>query len=769
MWWRATTGVYEIANTRRSFIRALAAGGIGATTFGGSVAAAGRTITVEGGGEDIWNTEDQFHFYYTPYEGDFDVTAHVDELADTDDWAKAGIMVRQRLVPDAENAMLRYTPGNGTSMQWRSDDGDKTDSTTSDDVGIGAIEDVDADWLRLVREGDVITGYGSTDGEDWTRIAEFTTDHLDMSENTYVGLAVTSHDRGTLTTVTFDSLSGIDLSENDDIGDVAVPGSVSVETDDAKTIEPGMYRLVNANSGKVLDVAGVSEDAGANVHQWEYLGNDNQHWQVEYVGDGRYRLTATHSGLVADVPGGAVANGASLQQWGWTGSDNQQFEIDPVGDGTYRIRAVHSGRVLDASGAGTTNGTDVVQWRENGGEHQRWQFVPVEESDGGDDGDDGDDDDDDGGEPVTPASQFPPDAGFASTDWFDDDVDIYTVTEPTRDALEEAVTASGPRIVVFETSGTIDLGAERLSITEDRCWIAGQTAPSPGITLIRGDLNVAADDCVVQHVRVRPGDAGQSDGWEPDSVRTADGSSNNVLDHVSASWSVDEVASAGYDSTATTMSNCLIAEPLHDATHSKGSHGYGSLIGDGATDVALLGNVWTKARGRQPRLKSDTRSVVANNVMHYFDEATNLDGSTEASIEGNAYLRVDEGDAVIEDGSAYVADNYTDPETPTTDGTDLLDSRPLWPDGLERLPSEDTESHAWANVGARPADRTAIDERVLSEVQNRSGENVDSQTEVGGYPDLPANTHSLSVPDTDRRRWLQQWARAVERPDATPP
>jgi hypothetical protein len=763
--------VYEIANTRRSFVRALAAGGIGAAAFGSGAAATRGTITVEGGGEDIWNAEDQFHFYYTPYEGDFDVTVHVDDLDATDEWAKAGIMVRQRLIPGAENAMLRYTAGNGTSIQWRSDDGDETDSTTSDDVGIGAIEAVDADWLRLVREGDVITGYGSANGEDWTRIAELTTDELDMSENTYVGLAVTSHDRGTLTAATFDSLSGVDLTENDDVGDVAVQGSVSIETDDAKTIEPGTYRLMNANSGKALDVAGLSEDPRANVYQWEYLGNDNQHWQVEYLGDGQYRLTAVHSGLVADIPDASGADGASLQQWGWAGSDNQRFEIEPAEDDTYLVRAVHSGKVLDAAGAATTSGTDVLQWRENGGAHQRWQFVPVDGTGGGDGGDDDDDDgdDDDGGEPVEPASQFSPDAGFASTDWFDDDVDVYTITEPTREALEEAVTAAGPRVVVFETSGTIDLGAERLSITEDNCWIAGQTAPSPGITLIRGDLNVDADDCVVQHLRVRPGDAGQSEGWEPDSVRTADGSTNNVLDHVSASWSVDEVASAGYDSTATTMSNCLVAEPLHDATHSKGSHGYGSLIGDGATDVALLGNVWAKARGRQPRLKDDTRSVLANNVMYHFDEATNLDGSTVASIEGNAYLRVDEGDAVVEDGSAYVADNYTDPKTPTTDGTELLDSRPLWPDGLERLPSDETASHAWANVGARPADRTAVDERLIAEVQDRTGENVDSQTGVGGYPDLAANTHSLSVPDTDRRRWLQQWARAVERADATPP
>ncbi|WP_227738945.1 RICIN domain-containing protein [Halorientalis pallida] len=768
----------ELTDTRRTVLRALAVGGTGAGALSGQVSAATRTITVEGGGADIWDTEDAFHFYYTPLTGDFDISVHVESMDDTDPWAKAGLMVRQRLAADAENAMLRYTPGNETSVQWRSDDGDETDSTTSDDVGIGAM---DASWLGLVREGDTITGYGSTDGSDWTRIARLTTDHLDMSEDTYVGLAVTSHDRGTLCSTTFDSLSGLEPTENRDIGDVAVPGSVTTsdgtdegsgDTGAGETVTPGTYRLVNVNSGKVLDVAGVSQENGATLHQWEDLGNPNQHWEVEHLGDGEYRLTASHSGQVAAVANAATKDGADVRQWPWSDQDNKRWRIEPTGDGAYLLRAVHSGKVMDVTGARTGDGANVIQWPAKGSANQQWRFEPVEE----------DGENDDGGS-VEPVSQFTPDAGFASTDWFDDDVTVHRVQEPTRGAVEAAFQASGSRLVVFETSGTIDLGGETLAITEDRCWVAGQTAPSPGITFVNGMVQVDANDCVVQHVRSRIGPGSDGNIQGNDSLNTADDTRNNVVDHVTASWGTDECLSVGYDTSGITYTNNLVYEGLYDPYGDGSDHNYGTLVGDGADDVTLAGNVWAKCRSRMPRLKSGTRSVVANNLVYYFDEGAIADDSAETSFVGNTYLgTVASGDYVLEGGSAYLEDNVVadpplDSDASFTD-SDVLDSRPLWPDGLDVLSSGDVEGHNLANAGARPADRTADDRRIVEEIEERAGnDRLDSPYEywipnpdaVGGYPELPENTRSLSVPDSGLRDWIDRWARAVEDPGASPP
>lgn len=380
-------------------------------------------------------------------------------------------------------------------------------------------------------------------------------------------------------------------------------------------------------------------------------------------------------------------------------------------------------------------------------------------------------------------SSFHGSDGFASMGpWLEDGVDVYTITDPTREAVETAFTASGSRVVVFETSGTIDLGGEPLLITEDNCWVAGQTAPSPGITFIQGMVQVDADNCVVQHVRSRigPGDGSiQSN----DAINTQDDTQNNVLDHVSASWGVDECLSVGYDTQDTTVTNCLAYEGLWDPYGDGADHNYATLIGDGATNVTFAGNVWAKTRGRVPRLKSDTETVIVNNLAYFFDESANIDSSAVTSFVGNAYTGLtDDQDAIIEgDGTAYYDDNYTaDPPLDDTDfaSMDSESSPPLWPDGLSEMSSGDVESHNLGSAGARPADRTENDARIVGEIADRAGNNrldnpydywVGHHDEVGGYPDLPVNTHSLNVPDSGLREWLQAWANAVEDPNASPP
>ncbi|RRJ30154.1 RICIN domain-containing protein [Halocatena pleomorpha] len=380
------------------------------------------------------------------------------------------------------------------------------------------------------------------------------------------------------------------------------------------------------------------------------------------------------------------------------------------------------------------------------------------------------------------SSQFGLNDGFADTSWLEEGVEVYTITEPTREAVEAAFTASGSRVVVFETSGTIDLGNETLAITEDNCWVAGQTAPSPGITFIKGMVQVDADNCVVQHVRSRigPGD-GSIQG--NDAVNTQDDTQNNVIDHCTASWGVDECLSVGYDTEDTTVTNCLIYEGLWDPYGNSADHNYGSLIGDGASNVTFAGNVWAKIRGRVPRLKSDTETVIVNNFAYFFDYAATADSSAVMSFVGNGYTGpLDTGNPVFEGSpTAYHTDNYaadpsldsdTDFAEPDSEG-----SPPLWPSGLTEMPAADVESHNLGTAGARPAERTANDERIVGEIANRAGnDRLDSpydywighHDEVGGYPDLPVNTHSLDVPDSGLRAWLDGWAQAVEE-DGSPP
>ncbi|WP_192815223.1 MULTISPECIES: pectate lyase [unclassified Haloferax] len=699
---------------RRTFLRVLGAGSIGATTAGlfGGGAAAATVISMRGGGDDIWGTADAFHYHYTELSGDFDVAVQNAGIDNVESWTKAGPMVRESLAPDSKNVMVRRRPNGEASMQYRPEDGAETES----------VGGTPADWLRLKRSGDTIETARSTDGETWTPINTLGADDISLGDSVYVGLAVTSHLSGTLATATFQNLSGVDPDRNRDIGDVDVAGSVE-STAGVPLVSTGGVTAIASDAatltGELSDLGG----AGSAACYFEYREVPTESWN-------------TTASTERSSPGAFSVEADDL-------TARRYYEVRAVADTADGDTARGAVSTFSTPNPSNSKAPDSAGSDRAGPDS---------------------------------ASQFGPSDGFAeAAPWLDDDTPVIVITEPTRRQLEKAVTVDDERLVVFETSGTVDLGVRDLPIPYDKCYIAGQTAPSPGVTLVRGRVNVAASDCVLQHVRVRLGDAGieePTEDWALDTVNTADETENNVIDHVSASWSVDECLSVGYETADTTVSNCLVAEALDDSVHPKGEHGYGSLIGNDATNVAMLGNVWAFNTDRHPRLKEGTESVVVNNVMYDFEDGTWLDPDTEASIVGNAYRKPnsDKANVFTEDGvdtaTAYLEDNVTDDDVPMVDeNVTVVDERPLWPDGLAAMPSDRTFEHNLEHVGARPADRTATDERILEHVELGASYLVDSQKQVGGYPDLPVNSHELNVPNGGTRPWLRSWSRRVESPD----
>ncbi|MFB6163396.1 MAG: fibronectin type III domain-containing protein [Halococcoides sp.] len=367
-------------------------------------------------------------------------------------------------------------------------------------------------------------------------------------------------------------------------------------------------------------------------------------------------------------------------------------------------------------------------------------------------------------------AHFGVDAGFADTSWLESsDVQVIRVQEATRSAVEAAFTASGPRVVVFETSGVIDLNWSGIQITNDKCWVAGQTAPSPGITFIRGELKVNASDCVVQHIRFFRGqNTGGGEG--KDAINTADQTTNNVIDHVTSCWGRDENLTVGYNTDRTTFTNCLVAEGLDDPEENSN----GTLVGDGATNVAIMGTVYAKNNDRNPRLKNETRTVIVNTLAYQFDEAVNADNDARAAAVGNKYVSaMDPDNPIFENGYLYLEDNVMgesglEGSTQIAD-VDPLDTKPLWPDGLQALSSGTVESHNLGYAGARPADRIDHEKRIIDDVRNRTGSIPGGQGEVGGFPSHGSASHALTPPDTGLRKWLERWALAVEEPDVAPP
>ncbi len=197
-------------------------------------------------------------------------------------------------------------------------------------------------------------------------------------------------------------------------------------------------------------------------------------------------------------------------------------------------------------------------------------------------------------------------------------------------SFRAAIETRGPRIVVFEVGGVIDLGLATLDIEEPFLTIAGQTAPSPGITLIRGGIDIRTHDVIVRHIRIRTGASGQArrSGWEADAISTV-GAYNVIVDHCTLTWALDENLSAsgprftgdGVEdwrrgtSHDITFSYNLLAEGLANSSHPKGEHSKGSLIHDNATDILIYRNLYAHNYERSPLLKGGVHAAMVNNLI----------------------------------------------------------------------------------------------------------------------------------------------------------
>jgi len=688
------------------------------TTSGGSsepVDTEGPTIIeIEGAGVDIWDTNDLGHYFYQEVSGDFDVRVQVTSIENTSAYAKAGIMIRNEMNTSGKHAYIRRYPNGNASPQWRNKAGSSAASVTSDAGAELARESdgvVEADWLRLERSAGTIRTYASSDGEEWLLLAELPGTVVSFNEDALVGLAVTSHNQAEATTATFRDLEGLDVNKmsGEGLGNPLVKGSVTVKDDIpvVQTVEAGGSSATSATFQGRMDALGGGDSAEVSIDYREVMASEWQSTDTQSV----------------------------------SSTDTFSFEVSGL---TARRYYEYRARASVGDQEVTSQSTRLVATKSESGEGDS--------------------------EGPASASQFDPNDGFVEmAPWLDDNTPLVKITEPERAQLETAFSIDGPRVVVFETSGTIDLEAADISIQTDKCWVAGQTAPSPGITLIRGGCWINASNCVVQHLRIKSGDAGHSpdEEWEPDPLNTTDGVGHNIMDHVTAMWSVDENLGTGYRTQGTTISNCLIAEPLDDSTHHKGPHGYNSLLGNNAKDVAVMGNVYAFATDRNPRMKKGVEGVVVNTLVHFHSDGPWLDPQVVASLEGNAYERPQTEEANIwGDGEVYLDDNIQldDADVDMVGGNlTRLDERPHWPEGLEKIAASETKEHNLSNAGARPADRSEGDQRVIDNVRNSEGPGViDSQQEVGGYPELAVNTEELSPPSSGLRAWLREQAVAVE-------
>lgn len=189
--------------------------------------------------------------------------------------------------------------------------------------------------------------------------------------------------------------------------------------------------------------------------------------------------------------------------------------------------------------------------------------------------------------------------------------DEYT----NKGSLRWAVAQSGPKTIVFDVSGTINLKAQ-LNVTANTT-LAGQTAPGDGICIAGWPVTVKGDNVIIRYLRFRLGNENVAK-HEGDGLGGMD-RKDIIIDHCSVSWSIDECLSI-YGSKNITVQWCIADQSLVNSGHSKGAHGYGGNWG--GSGASYHHNLMAHHTSRVPRLgprpgtQTDERMDMRNNVFY---------------------------------------------------------------------------------------------------------------------------------------------------------
>jgi hypothetical protein len=341
--------------------------------------------------------------------------------------------------------------------------------------------------------------------------------------------------------------------------------------------------------------------------------------------------------------------------------------------------------------------------------------------------------------------------------------DVYYVTnlnDTGAGSLRNGISGApaGGRTIVFKVSGNIALNST-LTVNKPNITVAGQTAPGDGICIQDESFNIAANNVIVRHLRTRLGtnNLSESDGMWINS------GTNIIVDHVSASWSVDETLSTSTDVANLTVQNCFITESLQNSIHAKGAHGYGGIIsGASSTTYTYLRNLYAHNDSRNPRLGSDSQTGILrldfrNNVVYNWGGRAGYSGDTNETTEMNYvgnYLIAGPSSsynfAFLSGGDTttiYQSGNFIDTDKDSVvDGANTGWSMFSGPETQLGSPLDvpevitDSAGTAYQRVlaqsGAMPWRRDAYDQRIVRTVRTQTGQLVDfvnATSFVGDY------------------------------------
>ncbi|MEE9424345.1 MAG: hypothetical protein V3V18_05130 [Methylococcales bacterium] len=422
--------------------------------------------------------------------------------------------------------------------------------------------------------------------------------------------------------------------------------------------------------------------------------------------------------------------------------------------------------------------------------------------------------------PLAPVKAFACAQGFGAYSTGGRGGDVYHVTSlldnNSTGTLRHALkSAKGPRTVVFDLGGIIHLKT-RLKIKTNNITLAGQTAPGGGITLAGYPLDIIKhSDVIIRYIRFRVGDYNAKDPKDKDKGNGnkglggaggdaiyAENANRLIIDHISASWSMDETIDIN-ESKNITLQHSIISEGLYNSFHHKGHHSRGMMLFAGITDHELangdggytiyqnliahnnmrnpvVGGQMTLNPGQAQKDRKHMHMDFVNNVIYNWGKRSGhtgrpntkmnyvnnylIAGPSTKKMNLNTVMREendDEGDFQI-----YFTGNYMD-----TDKDSTHDGQPVGVEALKNyetgeivntafpfpvinptLSAEKAYQKILQNAGAS-LPRDLIDKRVINHLKNRLGRLINSQEDVGGLSFIakgikPSDRDQDGIPDS---------------------
>ncbi|WP_277481372.1 malectin domain-containing carbohydrate-binding protein [Catalinimonas alkaloidigena] len=169
---------------------------IGGGNSSGEACYSAGEFEITASGSDIWGTSDEFRYVYQPLACDGEIIVQLSELEGVDSWAKAGVMIRESTAANAKHAMIVVTPGQGINFQYR--------VNTGGNMSFSNTPGSAPEWLRIVREGSVFTGYyRESTSQQWTELGSI---EISMGSNVLIGMALTAHDNNAVASAQFSNI-----------------------------------------------------------------------------------------------------------------------------------------------------------------------------------------------------------------------------------------------------------------------------------------------------------------------------------------------------------------------------------------------------------------------------------------------------------------------------------------------------------------------------------------------------------------------------------